>query len=169
MQHLVGRKLPEVMLPSTGGVMEMPARIKGCCVIFCYPWTGRPGHANPPDWDKIPGAHGSTQQAQAYSKAYEDFRTLDVKLFGLSLQDTDWQHEFAQRSQLAFALLSDASREFSSALDLPVFTTGGTDYLQRLTLVARAGIIVALRFPVSHPEKDAQETLKICKSRLNAR
>ena len=153
------------MLPSTGGLMEMPARLKGRCVIFCYPWTGRPGHANPPDWDKIPGAHGSTQQAQAYSKAYESFRTLGVKLFGLSFQSTEWQQEFARRNQLNFALLSDEPGEFSTALGLPVFATGGVDYLHRLTLVTRDGVIAALRFPVPIPEQDAEEVLALLQPR----
>ena len=167
MQHLVGRQLPDVMLPSTGGIVEMPARFQGHCVIFCYPWSGRPGQPNPPDWDTIPGAHGSTPQAQAYSKAYGRFRTLGMKLFGLSFQSTGWQQEFARRNQLNFALLSDEPREFSTALGLPVFATGGVDYLQRLTLVTRDGVIAALRFPVPIPGQDAEETLSLCAFLLN--
>ena len=161
MQHLVGRKLPAVSLPaSSGGPVEM-ARLPGLAVIYCYPWTGRPGYPNPPHWDEIPGAHGSTPQAQAYSKAYKSFRTLGVRLFGLSFQDTAWQQEFAARIGLTFPLLSDAQHEFSSALGLPVFSTGGVDYLKRLTLIINDGTVEALRFPVPVAEKDAEETLAL--------
>jgi peroxiredoxin len=161
MRHLVGRRLPDVALASTGGIVEMPARLRSRVVIFCYPWTGRPGLPNPPDWDQIPGAHGSTPQALAYSKAYEKFLTLDVKLFGANFQDTGWQQEFAARNRLTFPLLSDARREFADALGLPVFTTAGVDYLKRLTLVIHDGVIEAVRFPVAVPERDAEETLAL--------
>jgi peroxiredoxin len=158
-QHLVGRKLPDVALPSTGGIVEMPARMKGRAVIFCYPWTGRPGHPNPPGWDAIPGAHGSTPQALAYSSAHGQFRARAAAVYGMSLQDTEWQSDFSTRSGLPFPLLSDQARQFSRALGLPTFETGGQDYLERLTLIARDGIITAVRYPVPSPERDAEEVL----------
>ncbi len=164
MRHLVGCKLPDVALPSTGGVVEMPARMKGCTVIFCYPWTGRPGTPDPPGWDDIPGAHGSTPQALAYSSAHGQFRARLAAVFGLSLQDTEWQREFALRCDLPFPLLSDAARLFSRALGLPMFETGGQSYLERLTLIVREGVMVGLRYPVTRPEEDAAETLALLES-----
>ncbi len=164
MQHLVGRKLPNVALASTGGGFETPARIPGRAVIFCYPWTGRPGHPDPPDWDTIAGAHGSTPQALAYSAAYAGFRDVSVNLFGLSFQNAEWQQDFATRNRLAFPLLSDDERKFSAALGLPMLATGGVDYLKRLTLIARDGVIGAVRFPVPVPEKDAEDVFKLLSS-----
>ena len=35
-------------------------------LMIVYPWTGRPGHPNPPDWDVIPGAHGSTPELEGF-------------------------------------------------------------------------------------------------------
>lgn len=163
MQELVGRSLPGLGLEATDGTIVTPARLGGTVVIFCYPWTGRPGVANPPNWDDIAGAHGSTPQAQAYSRAYGEFRKLGVKLHGLSFQDRDWQREFAQRCAIAFPLLSDAKREFARALDLPVFETGGVAYLKRLTLIAEDGVIAAVRYPVERPGEDAGEVLKLIK------
>jgi peroxiredoxin len=164
MQHLAGRPLPRAVLPATMGIAVDPAALAGLAVIFCYPWTGRPGHPNPPGWDEIPGAHGSTPQALAYSKVYESFRTLGVKLFGVSLQDIEWQQEFAARHRLAYPLLSDARRQFSSPLGLPLFETGGRDYLVRLTLIARDGLIIGWRYPVASPERDAGEVLALLAS-----
>ncbi len=159
MQRLVGRKLPDVALPSTGGIVEMPARMQGCTVIFCYPWTGRPGHPNPPGWDEVPGAHGSTPQALAYSSAHRQFHARGAVVYGVSLQGTEWQSDFATRCGLPFPLLSDAARQFSRALGLPTFETGGQDYLVRLTLIARDGVIAGVRYPVPSPGRDAEEVL----------
>ncbi len=164
MQHLVGRKMPNVDLEATSGSPVNPAKILGTSVIFCYPFTGRPGHADPPNWDHIPGAHGSTPQALAYSAAYGDFRRLGVKLFGLSLLRTEWQRDFVARNNLTYRLLSDDTRVFSSRLGLPLFETGGVAYVQRLTFIVQDGVIAAVRFPVSEPEHDAAEVLRMLQS-----
>ena len=159
MQHLVGRRMPSVDLEATSGSPVNPAKLIGPGVIFCYPYTGRPGHADPLNWDHIPGAHGSTPQAIAYSEAYGHFRRLGVKLFGLSLLSTEWQRDFVARNSLTYRLLSDDSRAFSSRLGLPLFETGGALYLQRLTFITHDGIISAIRFPVPEPAIDAAEVL----------
>jgi len=165
MNHLIGRRLPSVDLEATSGSPVDLAKLPGFAVIFCYPYTGRPGHADPPNWDRIPGAHGSTPQALAYSKAYGKFRRLGVKLHGVSLQDSEWQRDFVARNDLTFRLLSDAGRGFSGRLGLPLFETGGQSYLQRITLVVRDGIITALRFPVAEPKNDAGEVLALFQPR----
>lgn len=159
MQHLVGRRMPDVDIEATSGSPVNPAKIIGPAVIFCYPYTGRPGYADPPHWDQIPGAHGSTPQALAYSEAYGQFRRLGIKLFGLSLQSTEWQRDFVKRNTLTFRLLSDENRKFSGRLGLPLFETGGVDYVQRLTFVTHDGVITALRYPVPEPEHDAEDVL----------
>ena len=116
MQHLVGRRMPNVELEATSGSAVNPSKLDGPAVIFCYPFTGRPGYDNPPNWDHIPGAHGSTPQCLAYSEAYGKFRRLGVKLFGLSLLPREWQRDFVQRNSLSFRLLSDEKRAFSSVM-----------------------------------------------------
>ncbi len=161
MQHLVGRRMPSVDLEATSGSPVNPAKLIGPAVIFCYPYTGRPGYSDPPNWDHIPGAHGSTPQAIAYSEAYGQFRRLGVKLFGLSLLNTEWQRDFVTRNKLSFRLLSDFNRAFSSKLGLPLFETGGELYLQRLTFITQDGVITRIRYPVPEPESDASEVLAL--------
>jgi peroxiredoxin len=162
---LIGRPLPDFSLSATDGNLVNPRRLAGSVVIFCYPWTGRPGLPNPPDWDTIPGAHGSTPQAQAYAAAFEEFSARRTRVFGLSLQSTEYQREFAVRCGLPFVLLSDAAREFSRALELPVFATGGVTYLRRLTLIAHDGVVSAARYPVPDPAGDAASVLDLLASR----
>lgn len=159
MQQLVGRRLPDVVLPSTlGGTVNL-AQLQGRSVVYCYPYTGRPGVADPPGWDHIPGAHGSTPQSLAYAKCYEAFRAKNMNVFGLSLQGHDWQVEFAGRANLPFALLSDADGLVSRKLMLPRFAAGDREFLARLTLGIEQGVIVYCRNPVPHPETDATDSL----------
>ena len=153
------RLMRDVELEATSGAPVNPARIIGPAVIFCYPFTGRPGYPNPPNWDHIKGAHGSTPQALAYSEAYGEFRRLGVKLFGLSLLDSAWQKDFVARNALSYRLLSDYDRAFQSRLGLPMFETAGELYLQRITFILHDGIISSVRFPVPVPEEDAAEVL----------
>ena len=159
MQHLAGRRLPDVELEATSGSPVNLSRIAGPMVVFCYPFTGRPGYPNPPNWDHIPGAHGSTPQALAYSEAYGEFRRLGIKLFGLSLQNSEWLRDFVARNKLSFRLLSDHAMAFQSRLGLPMFETGGELFLQRITFILQDGIVSSVRFPVPEPERDAEEVL----------
>jgi peroxiredoxin len=161
MEHLIGVKLPDVTLVATDGRMISPARETGLCVYFCYPYTGRPGHADPEGWDQIAGAHGSTPQALGYSEAYEQYQKLGVKVFGVSFQDVFWQSEFAKRNALKVPLLSDHARKFANALKLETFKAGAEDYLKRVTLLVVEGSVIALRHPLELPAADAEETLKM--------
>ena len=61
-----GVALPRVSLPATTGAEFCLAEVPGRSVLIIYPWTGRPGHPNPPNWDDIPGAHGSTPELEGF-------------------------------------------------------------------------------------------------------
>lgn len=155
-RHLLpGRKLPSIALPSTVGEAVDISRLRGGTVLFIYPWTGRPDLPNPPGWDIIPGAHGSTPEVQGFCDLYPRLCARGYAVFGLSAQDTAHQQELAERLQLPFALLSDEALTFGSALRLPTFVTGGVTYLQRLTLVIGDGLIVRTFYPVHPPHTHA--------------
>ena len=159
MHHLLGLKLPDVALVSTSGGTVNPSTLQGTSILFCYPYTGRPGFADPPDWDSITGAHGSTPQALAYSEACEKFTKQNMQVYGLSFQTPEWQQEFVARTALQVPLLSDSEKRFSNLLGLPTFIAGAEHFLQRMTLVASSGVIAKVRFPVKSPAEDAAETL----------
>ena len=137
--HLTpGLNLPSIALPSTAGGTVDPAALPGRSLLIVYPWTGRPGQPNPPNWDDIPSAHGSTPELERFRDRYADFVRLGLRLLGLSRQTTAHQWELVDRLKLPFPILSDASGRFAAALNLPAFTTGGETYLARLTLVSTA-------------------------------
>lgn len=159
--HLArGSRIPDVALPSTRGGEINLAQMRGASVLFVYPWTGRPGLANPPRWDDIPGAHGSTPEAEGFRDCYSEFEALAVRVFGMSGQDGAYQREFADRIGLPFPVLSDVAGDFARALRLPTFETGGVSYLKRLTLIIRDGKIERIFYPVSAPHLHAADVLR---------
>jgi peroxiredoxin len=155
-----GLALPGVSLPATTGREICIADAPGTSVLIVYPWSGRPGVPNPPNWDDIEGAHGSTPELEGFRDLAGEFATLNAALFGLSRQTTDWQREMAARLRLPFPILSDADGRFASALSLPSFSTGGEIYLKRLTLVVSSGMIETIFSPVPDPASHASEVLR---------
>ena len=155
-----GLALPRILLAATTGGEICIAEAEGISVLIVYPWTGRPGLPDPPNWDDIPGAHGSTPELEGFRDLSGEFAGLKVGLFGLSRQTTDWQREMAARLRLPFPILSDAEGRFASALSLPSFSTGGEIYLKRLTLVVSSGIVETLFSPVPDPASHAGEVLR---------
>jgi peroxiredoxin len=159
-RHLVrGLPMPSIALPTTAGSSVNFAEHPGWVLLFVYTWTGRPGVDNPPGWDTIPGAHGSTPQAEGFRNLYPTFRQQGAEIFGLSAQTTEWQREFATRMDLPFSLVSDAGLRLQRALRLPTFETGGTVYLRRLTLALKDGAIERVFYPVHPPQANAREML----------
>lgn len=158
--HLrLGLRLPDLALPATHGGPVSLAHLEGAWVVFVYPWTGRPGLPNPPGWDDIPGAHGSTPEAEGFRDHSRTFRERSFGVLGLSGQTTADQQEFAERIRLPFPLLSDAEGRLRAALRLPTFETGGISYLKRLTLVVRDGAIERVIYPVHPPHTHASDLL----------
>jgi peroxiredoxin len=154
-----GTILPALALPATDGSAVDLAALKGRSVVIVYPWTGQPGQPNPPNWDEIPGAHGSTPELEGFRERHAEFRRRGVRLFGLSRQTTEYQRELTTRLALPFPILSDAEGRFAAALRLPSFTTGGEIYLKRLTLLIEDDRIDAVFYPVSDPAGHAGQVL----------
>lgn len=151
-RHLVpGLAMPDIALPSTAGGSVTLAQLPGWAIVFVYPWSGRPGVENPPGWDDIPGAHGSTPEAEGFRNLHRAFVEHGAAVLGLSGQDTAWQRELITRLNLPYAILSDEDFSFQRALRLPTFETGGVTYLARLTLAIRDGRLVRAFYPVHPP------------------
>jgi peroxiredoxin len=158
--HLPGRELPDLSLPSTiGGAVRLATLAEGLLVAYLYPRTGVPGRPLPAGWDDIPGARGCTPQSCAYRDALAEFEALGATLVGISAQTPDEQAEFAEREQIPFALLSDPGLLLAAALGLPTFEVESMRLYRRLTLVAERRRIVSAFYPVFPPDRDAGEVL----------
>jgi peroxiredoxin len=152
-----GRRMPDIALPTTAGRSVNFAELPGRVVVFCYPWTGRPGQPNPPSWDDISGAHGSTPEAEGFRNLHAAFRDLRVEVFGLSTQSSDYQRELVARLGLPFEIVSDEGFALQAALALPTFATGGVRYLERLTFGLKDGRIDRVYYPIDAPAAHARE------------
>ena len=154
-----GFSLPPMALPATDGSEISLGTLPGRSVVAVYPWTGRPGFPDPPSWDDIPGAHGSTPELEGFRDVFERISKIGARLFGLSGQTTDYQREMALRLELSFPILSDAAGALAHALHLPSFDAGGDSYLKRLTFVVKDGRTEHVFYPVCDPESHASHVV----------
>ncbi|BAQ17392.1 peroxiredoxin [Methyloceanibacter caenitepidi] len=160
-----GLPLPAVTLPATDGSHICLATLPGRSIVAVYPWTGRDGIPNPPGWDDIPGAHGSTPELEGFREMFELISHAGARLFAVSGQSTAFQREMALRLELPFPILSDAGGALRHALHLPTFEAGSETYLKRLTFVVLDGQVEHVFFPVADPEAHAAEIVDWLKSR----
>ena len=109
-----GVALP-LSFPATTGDDVCLADVPGTNALIVYPWTGRPGPPNPRTGNVIPGAHGSTPELEGFRDLASAFAQLDVGLFGLSRQTSDYQREMPARFRLPLPILSDAEGRMASA------------------------------------------------------
>lgn len=159
--HLAGLKLPSAALPATDGTTVDLSSLPGCTVVYAYPMTGRPDRDLPAGWDMIPGARGCTPQSCAFRDHLAELREAGADhVFGLSVQDTAYQAEAADRLHLPFSLLSDAEYRLAGALRLPVMEVDGVRLLKRITLVCRDGEIRKVFYPVFPPDRNVRDVLE---------
>ncbi len=163
--HLVGLKMPKILLRSTAGeIVDVSDLHSLRTVIYCYPMTGVPFKPLPDGWDQIPGARGCTPQACGFRDHYKEIQAQHAEVFGLSTQTTEYQREMAERLHLPFAVLSDQDFELCNALQLPTFESSGTRLLKRLTLIVKAGRIEHIFYPVFPPNESADQVLRWLKA-----
>jgi peroxiredoxin len=160
-EHLLGRTLPSILLPSTAGRMvDVSAFRTPRTVIYFYPRTGIPGQPLPPGWDAIPGARGCTPQAHNFQARQQEFSKINVQVFGCSTQTPEYQKELAERLRLPFEILSDAEFKLCDGLRLPTFETSGMRLMKRLTVIVRNSRIEHVFYPVFPPNESADEALR---------
>lgn len=158
--RLLGTALPDISLASThGGRIRLGALSASRAVIYCYPRTSEPGKPAPAGWDIIPGARGCTPQACTFRDHHGELAAQGAAVFGLSTQSTAYQREMAERLHLPFAVLSDEDFAFTDGLALPTFEADGMRLVRRLTLILREQRIEAVFYPVSQPERSAEDVL----------
>jgi len=159
--HLKGQPFPAVALVSTNDDKVMLSQQPGRIVVFAYPRTGEPGKIGlTDDWDMIPGARGCTPQTCSFRDLAGELKAAGAgRVFGLSTQTTDYQREMVTRLHLPFPVLSDAKLELTKALKLPTMEVAGQTLLKRLALVADAGVITHVFYPVFPPDRNAADVL----------
>jgi peroxiredoxin len=188
--HLVGRRVPGVLLRSTRGrTVDVSEAARTLSVFYLYPATVRPGIPIPGEWSEVPGARGCTVQNCGYRDRFDEFRALQCEVFGVSGQGQDAelglaeQIEFAARVRLPFELLNDSDFQLTRALGLPTFLASlrsprtvfegkewtfplqGRTLVRRLAFVAEHGLIEQVFYPVFPPDLNASTVLDYLKGR----
>ena len=160
-RHLLGAKVPDVVLTATNGEQVSLAKLAGRAVVFAYPRTGEPGKPSlVDDWDMIPGARGCTPQTCAFRDLHKALIEAGAAhVLGLSTQDPVYQLEAAKRLHLEFPLLSDEKLALTRALRLPTMQVAGLTLIKRLAMVIDDATIAKVFYPVFPPDKNASEVL----------
>jgi peroxiredoxin len=86
----------------------------------------------------------------------------------VSAQDPATQAELAARLGLPYEVLSDPGLRLAEALGLPTFVFEGSRLYARVTLVAEAGRIVKVFYPVFPPDRSAADVLAWLAARATA-
>jgi len=162
--HLLAMHLPSLQLLSTDNLQIDLSKIPGKLIVYVYPMTGRPDMALPDGWDAIPGARGCTPQSCSFRDHYSELLALNTKVFGLSVQATEYQLEAKQRLHLPFELLSDSSLQLKATLGLPTFEVADMELYKRITLIVQDSVIVKVFYPVFPPDRNADDVLSWLKS-----
>jgi peroxiredoxin len=158
--HLPGREVPDLSLPSTlGGQLDLAVVASGLVVVYVYPRTGRPGEPLPEGWNEIPGARGCTQQSCAFRDHVADLAGYGASVIGISAQSSADQREFAEREHIPYPLLGDCDLRLAETLGLPTFDVAGMRLYRRLTFLARERHVVKVFYPVFPPERNASDVL----------
>jgi peroxiredoxin len=158
--HLPGARLPAVVLAANRGeTVDLADAADGTLVVYVYPATGVPGRPLPTGWDEVPGARGCTPQSCAFRDHVRDLDDLGASVMGLSAQSAAEQREFAEREHIPYPLLNDSEFVFAAELGIPTFELDAVRYYRRLTLIARAGQIAKVFYPVFPPQQNAAEVV----------
>jgi peroxiredoxin len=167
--HLLGAKVPSIKLRSTASRwVNLAEATEQKVVVYCYPRTGLPDKdftGGMEVWNSIPGARGCTPQSCAFRDEFSRLQSLNVLLFGLSTQSTEYQQEMAARLHLPFEVLSDSELAFTKALSLPTFEFESMTLIKRLTFIVERGRISKVFYPVFPPDKNAGEVIAWLSSR----
>jgi peroxiredoxin len=153
--HLPGLALPSLRLESSQG----PIDVSAFNVLYVYPRSGKPGEPSLPGWDSIPGARGCTPQSCAFRDHAAELEELGARVAGLSTQSLADQVEFAERNHIPYPVLADPGLRLRDALGLPTFEVAGHTLYKRLALIAEAGYIVKVFYPVFPPDRNAADVV----------
>lgn len=160
--HLRGFKIPHIKLQSTNGhPIDLQDACKESVVLFIYPRAGSPLEQNndPELWDSIPGARGCTPQSCGFRDLTNEFLSLGVKIYGLSIQSPIIQKEFVERNHIRFPILSDYQYEFTIKLNLPTFDFQGQRLIKRMAFFIKNNKIEKIFYPIFPPDKNAEAVL----------
>ena len=101
---MIGSKAPDfTLLDKSGTLVTLSSFLGKKVVLYFYPKDNTPG---------------CTRQACAFAGAYEEFKSRDVVVIGISKDSVASHRRFAEKYELPFILLSDPELQAIQAYDV---------------------------------------------------
>lgn len=152
----VGTKAPGFTLPDKDGIPVSLSDFQGKKVIlYFYPRDNTPG---------------CTRQACAFAAAYEDFRSLDAVVIGVSKDSIVSHQKFAEKHGLPFILLSDpelsAIQAYGVWQEKKMYGKVSMGVVRSTFVIDENGLIEKV-MPKVKPDTNAAEILEYLRSTLN--
>ena len=150
----VGTKAPEFTLPDKDGNPVSLSDFAGKrVVLYFYPKDNTPG---------------CTRQACAFAGAYEEFKTLDAAVIGVSKDSVASHQRFAEKYDLPFTLLSDpeltAIQAYGVWQEKKNYGKVSMGVVRSTFVIDENGVIEKV-MPKVKPDTNAAEILSYLKSR----
>lgn len=153
MDHLIGVRLPSLLLSSSEGRRLDIARLSASCLVLCV----YPGDDYPVDAAQAPSSC-AVHRTSFRDRALE-FAARGTRIAGISSEPPALQSAIASTEQLPFPLLSDTACELADALELPTFAYAGVRRYRRLTLICKGDRVQVAFYPVT-PRRAALQALR---------
>ena len=150
----VGMKAPDfALLDQNGQTVRLSDFLGRRVVLYFYPRDNTPG---------------CTRQACAFARSYEQFRTKDVVVIGVSKDSAASHQKFAQKNQLPFLLLSDPELQAIQAYGVwqekKLYGKVSMGVVRATYVIDRDGVIEKV-MPRVKPDTTAEEILRYLEGR----
>ena len=150
----VGMKAPDFSLKDQNGdTVSLSDFLGKRVVLYFYPRDNTPG---------------CSRQACAFAGAYEEFRSLDVSVIGVSKDSVASHVKFAEKCSLPFTLISDPELEAIKAYDVwqekKNYGKVSMGVVRSTYIIDRQGFIEKV-MPKVKPDTNASDILNYLKSR----
>jgi len=147
-----GTKAPDFSLSDQNGNIRSLAEFTGRkLVLYFYPKDNTPG---------------CSRQACAFAGAYEQFRTMNVAVIGISKDSVASHVRFAEKYELPFILLSDPERQAIEAYGVwqekKNYGKVSMGVVRSTFIIDEDGVIEKV-FPKAKPDTNAAEILEYLK------
>ncbi len=163
--HLLGRQIPDVILPSTkDSFLDLPIINKKYCILYFFPMMTMSEKDLPLGWNDIPGARGCTPQNISFSKHNDILEKFDAISIGISSQPIYDLEQLSSIRKLSQTLVSDSKLEFQKRLNIPTLNVEDKRMYKRLTLIVKDSKIIKVFYPVFPPDKHIFEILEWLKN-----
>jgi peroxiredoxin len=152
--HLLGRQIPDIILPSTkDNFFDLSNIDRQYGILYFFPMMKMPGKDLPLGWNDIPGARGCTPQNISFSEnntMLEKFGAISIGISSQSIYDLEQLSSMRKLSQI---LVSDNKLEFQKRLNVPTFDVDGKIMYKRVTLIVKNSKIIKVFYPIFPPDR----------------